>query len=112
MTMTANLPEQFRGLEEWSSWALSSQKERHAKRVEAGMETLRAFHAAMTPYMEEIIRYLEGFPWGAPLLPADETLFHMGLSYMEAAVPIDLRWTSVTAQDSFPVERLTLPSKP
>lgn len=110
--MSTNLPDQFRGLEEWSSWALASQKERYDKRVESGMETLRAFHAAMTPHMEEIIRYLEGFPWGTPLSQADEALFHMGLSYMEAAVPIDLRWTSVIAQDSFPVERLKLPGQP
>ena len=109
--MSASLPQQFRRLEEWSSWALPTQGERHARRVASGMETLRAFHDAMTPCMEEIIRYLEGFSWGEPLSEEDERLFHMGMAYMEAAVPIDLGWKTAAAQDSFPVERLTLPHR-
>lgn len=110
--MNASLPQQFRELEEWSSWALATEGERYAKRAASSMETLHAFHDAMKPRMEEIIQYLSGFPWGTSLGEEDERLFHMGLSYMEAAVPIDLGWKTPVAQDSFPVERLTLPDRP
>lgn len=110
--MAGSLPQKFRELEEWSSWALATEGERYAKRAGSSMEALRAFYDAMKPRMEEIIQYLEGFPWGSPLGEEDERLFHMGMSYMEAAVPIDLGWKNPVAQDSFPVARLTLPERP
>lgn len=110
--MTASLPQQFRELEEWSSWALATERERYDRRAASSMESLRAFYDAMKPRMEEIIQYLSAFPWGTPLGEEDERLFHMGMSYMEAAVPIDLGWKTVAAQDSFPVSRLTLPDRP
>lgn len=110
--MSASLPQQFRDLEKWSSWALATEGERYAKRASSSMETLTEFYGAMKPHMESIIQYLSAFPWGAPLGEDDERLYHMGLSYMEAAVPIDLGWKSPVAQDSFPVERLTIPERP
>jgi hypothetical protein len=42
---------------------------------------------------------------------ADENLYRMGLSYMEATVPLDLGWKSSVAIDSFSVERLNLPER-
>lgn len=110
--MTGTLPQQFRDLEKWSSWALPTEVERYSKRASCSMETLRAFYDAMKPRMEEIIQYLERFPWGTPLGEEDERLFHMGMSYMEAAVPIDLGWKNVVAEDSFPVARLVVPARP
>jgi hypothetical protein len=110
--MTTNLPEKFRELEQWSAWFLETELERHEKRTQTTIEDLRAFHAALTPRMEDLIQYLSGFEWGAPLSDEDRNLFHLGLSYMEAAVPIDLGWKSSVAEDSFPVRRLeTMPQR-
>lgn len=110
--MSGSLPQQFRELEKWSSWALATEGERYAKRASASMEALTEFHDAMKPQMEAVIRHLSAFPWGMPLGEEDERLYHMGLSYMEAAVPIDLGWRNPVAQDSFPVGRLNIPVRP
>lgn len=109
--MSASLPQQFRELEKWSSWALATEGERYAKRSGSSMEALTEFYDAMKPHMEDIIRYLSAFPWGTPLGEEDERLYRMGLSYMEVAVPIDLGWKSPIAQDSFPVERIVMPER-
>jgi hypothetical protein len=104
--MTTNLPEKFRDLEQWSPWFLETERERYDQRTRSTMVELRTFHAALKPRMEDLIQYLEGFEWGSPLGDEDRNLFHLGLSYMEAAVPIDLGWKSPVAEDSFPVQRL------
>jgi hypothetical protein len=107
--MAGKLPQKFSELDQWSTWAFATEGERYAKRANSGMDDLIAFHSALQPHMEEIIQYLETFPWGTTLSEEDERLYHLGLSYMEAAVPIDLGWKQPVAVDSFPVERLTLP---
>lgn len=109
--MTTNLPEKFRSLEQWSPWFLATERERYEQRIGSTIDELRAFHAALRPHMEDLIQYLEGFEWGAPLSDEDRNLFHLGLSYMEAAVPIDLGWKSPIAEDSYPVSRLALPER-
>lgn len=109
--MTGNLPQKFRELEEWSSWAFATEGERYAKRAGSSMEELTGFYSALKPHMEDVIQYLSAFPWGTPLGEEDERLFHLGMSYMEAAVPIELNWKGVVAEDSFPVARLTLPDR-
>lgn len=110
--MTGTLPQQFSALEKWSSWALSTEGERYARRANSEMEALKEFYNAVKPHMEDIIQYMSEFPWGAPLDAENERLFWLGLSYMEVAVPIELGWKSPVAQDSFPVERLVLPERP
>ncbi|WP_066552909.1 hypothetical protein [Croceicoccus bisphenolivorans] len=107
--MNASLPQKFRELEEFTAWALPTERERYDRRAGSTLEELNVFYSAMKPHMEEVIRYLEGFAWGTELSAEDQRLYHMGLSYMEAAVPIELKWKSAVAEDSFPVARLTLP---
>lgn len=109
--MTASLPEQFRDLEPWSDWFLATERERYEQRARSSMDQLRAFAGALKPRMEDLIQYLSQFEWGAPLSEADTNLYHLGLSYMEAAVPIDLGWKQPLAEDSFPVERVALPTR-
>jgi hypothetical protein len=110
--MSGSLPQQFRELEKWSSWALATEGERYARRAGSSMEALTEFYQGLKPHMEGIIQYLSAFPWGTPLGEEDERLLHMGMSYMEAAVPIELGWKSPVAQDSFSVERMALPVRP
>jgi hypothetical protein len=110
--MTTTLPDKFKQLEPWSAWAGATEGERYALRAACDMEGLRAFYEALKPNMEEIIQYLSAFPWGATLTEEDKRLHHLGMTYMEAAVPIELGWKQPLAQDSFPVSRVELPERP
>lgn len=106
--MTTQLPPAFADLEPWTAWSLATEGERYAKRAASTIDDLRAFSEALTPRMHDVIGHLTGFAWGTPLPPADERLYHMGLSYMEATIPLDLAWKSPVAEDSYPVTRLKL----
>lgn len=106
--MAGKLPQQFSELEKWLDWSLATEGERYAKRAASSLDALRAFSEALTPHMHDIIGHLSKTPWGTPLSDEDQNLYRMGLSYMEAAVPLDLGWKSPVAVDSFPVERLNL----
>jgi hypothetical protein len=110
--MTGSLPERFSDLEIWSSWAFATEGERYARRAASTMEELTAFYDALKPHMEDVIAYLSRFPWGTQLSEQDERLCHLGMTYMEAAVPIELKWKSPIAEDSFPVTRLEVPARP
>ncbi len=109
--MTFSLPQQFRELEQWSSWSRGTEWERHNKRVSVSMEELKTFVAALKPHMEDLIQYMAGFKWGTPLGAEDTNLFHLGLAYMEATVPVDLKWKTPVAEDSFPVARVAIPPR-
>lgn len=109
--MEANLPPQFKGLESWVDWALPTEAERYARRASSSLEELRAFCGALKPFMHDIMRYLSDFEWGSPLGEADENLYHLGLTYMEATIPLDLGWKASVAEDSFPVDQLTMPER-
>lgn len=109
--MTTNFPEKFSHLEPWSAWALPTEAERYAKRISVSMDELVAFYTALKPHMEELIQHLSAYPWGTPLPPLEERLAHLGMTYMEAAVPIELKWKNPAAQDSFPVARLEVPER-
>lgn len=109
--MSEKLPQPFRELEKWLDWSLAEEGQRYAKRAGSTLDDLRAFSAAMTPFMHDIIGHLSGIPWGTALGEEDENLYRMGLSYMEVAVPLDLGWKSPVAVDSFEVERLNLPER-
>lgn len=106
--MTSKLPRQFADLEEWLPWALATEAERNAKRTRSSIEQLTAFCGALKPHMHDLIQYLAEFEWGSTLAEADENLYRLGLSYMEATIPLDLGWKSSVPEDSFPVERLNL----
>lgn len=103
------LPAAFSDLEGWIDWSLPTQKQRYAKRAQSTLSDLRAFSSALTPRMHDLIQHLDSFAWGSTLNPTDERLYHLGLAYWEATIPLDLKWKSPIAQDSFPVERLTIP---
>ena len=82
------LPEQFRDLEPLLSWALSSERERSAKRHTGSMAKLRAFYDAMIPRMPDILEFLNGFLLHG--IPADvNRLFLMTLSLAEIAPAIE-----------------------
>lgn len=54
---------EFGDLDAWvAEWGLPTWHERSLKRARATLEELRAFHAAMLPRLEEIIRFLNQWP--------------------------------------------------
>lgn len=84
------LPEQFSDLEPWvEAWALRTEAERNRKRLSSSIEDLRAYYDALLPRMEAIFEYLTAFPPEG--LPEDaERLLHLGQSFMEVAVAVEL----------------------
>jgi hypothetical protein len=99
------LPAQFSALEAFvAEWALSSEQARHENLLDKSIADLQAFYDAMLPRMDEITLYLNQFPLDA--MPADAAvLFDLGMTFMESAHPIDLRWRTTDIEDKFPSER-------
>jgi hypothetical protein len=99
------LPAQFAALEPFAAdWSLATEKERHDRLVSHSIEELRPFYDAMLPRMDEITLYLNQFPLDT--MPADaQALFDLGMTFMECAHPIDLRWKTTDIEDKFPAER-------
>lgn len=87
--MTAVLPEGFRDLEPYLGWALATERERMAKRVASPMDEIIEFHGAMSQRMEEIIVYLNQFPY-ADLAPDARLLSEMALSLVEVSSLVEM----------------------
>ena len=103
--MTA-LPDPFSELEPFAAeWALSNEEDRFRKQMVTSIESLREFYDAMVPRAEEIADYLNALDLKA--LPDDaRTLFHMLITFVESAHPIELNWKTTDIEDAFAPERL------
>lgn len=85
----AALPAGFHDLERYLAWALPSERERMTKRVETPMDEIIAFHGAMSQRLEEIIHYLNQFPYAA-LAPDARLLCDMALSLVEVSSLVEM----------------------
>ena len=83
------LPAAFRELERYLGWALPSERERMAKRVASPMKEIIEFHSAMSKRLEEIIDYLNQFPY-AELGPDARLLCDMALSLVEVSSLVEM----------------------
>src|SRR5262245_41466817 len=82
------LPEQFRELESFLSWALTTERERSVKRHNTTMSELRAFYDAMIARLQEILDFLHGF--SQENAPADvKRLSLLTLSLAEIAPAVE-----------------------
>ena len=108
-TRTSNLPAEFSDLEAYfPEWCPSTERERATKRVSTDIAGLHVFHAGVSPRLEAIILYLNGFPNDPSALPPQvRHLFWLAQMVMEASVPIDLEWRTSDIEDVFPLERMT-----
>lgn len=99
------LPPAFRDLQGFvEEWALASEKDRHLKMLGSSVDELRIFYNAVLPRMDAIKDYLDELPFEA--LPDDaRTLFHLAMTFVETAHPIDLNWKTTNIEDAFPIER-------
>jgi len=85
------LPEQFAFLEPYvATWGhLHTQAERYEKRQALPYAELEAFHAALSPRLEEVFSYLDGFDPQA--LPEREALLlRVVLGLTEAAQAVEI----------------------
>ena len=84
-----SLPEPFQSLEPFSAWALSTERERRAKRLSSSMEEIQAFYDALFPQLESVVAYLDQFPLDQ--LPAEaQPLYHLTLSLVEVTSAVEL----------------------
>ncbi len=83
------LPAEFADLEPYLDWALATERERTAKRLSSSMDDIKAFYETMSPRLEAVAAYLNGFPLDA-LPPEAERLLHLSLSLMEVANAVEM----------------------
>ncbi len=83
------LPKGFRKLEPFLDWSLATETERIAKRVATPMDEIIEFHAAMSQQLEEIIIFLNQYPYDD--LPENgQRLCDMALSLVEVAPLVEM----------------------
>jgi len=104
----ASLPTGFATLEPYvHQWCQESEQDRARTRVSTPMPVLREFHAELMPHLEDMIRYLNGFPNDVEALPPDaRRLYQLALMVMEVSAPVDLQWDSPDLEEAFPFHRI------
>jgi hypothetical protein len=96
--MSNLLPEGFTDLEPYADWALSTERERYAKRLASSMDDIQAFYDAAFPRLEDAASYLEQFPLNA--LPDDATrLLYLTYSLINISFPVEA-WRQARVPDS------------
>jgi hypothetical protein len=103
-----SLPPGFALLEPYvHQWCQESEQDRAQTRVSTPMPVLRKFHADLLPHLEDMIRYLNGFPNDPKALPPDaRRLYQLALMAMEVSAPVDLEWENPDLDDAYPFHRI------
>ena len=106
MNRNVRLPEPFRDLEPWTvDWLIDNERDRLAKLVDTSIEELREFYNAMFPRADSIVAWLNQFELNA--LPKDaQHLFHLLMTFVETAHPIELGWSETDIDRPMPVDRI------
>ena len=85
----AALPEPFRALETYLEWSLPTERERVAKRISSSMDEIIEFYTAISGRLEEIIEYLNQYPYAE--MPEDaQRLCDMALSQVEVCNLVEM----------------------
>ncbi|MCL2429070.1 MAG: hypothetical protein FWD12_07540 [Alphaproteobacteria bacterium] len=103
------LPPAFADLEPLAAvWALPDERARQVHRVNAGLETVRAFYERMLPRMPAVFDHFEGIGHGDldRLAPEEKRLYQLAASFYEASHPVEMKWQRTDIDDAFPLERL------
>ena len=83
------LPELFLALEPYLAWSLPSERERIAKRIATPMDEIIEFHGEISLRLEEIIIYLNQYPYAS--MPEDaKRLCDMALSLVEISNLVEM----------------------
>ena len=103
------LPEKFSELQRFSGWALPTQVLRNSKRAVTSIADLQEVYDALLPEMENIMIYLDTFPFDQALPEEEENLKNLALAFMEISHPIELGWKQGYNTLGFPISRLEIP---
>ena len=91
-------PSDFGDLEPYSDWAIPTERQRYAKRVDSTMDELQAFYDAAFPRIDDALAYLE--PLSLDSLPDDaEHLLWLYCGLMTASFPVEV-WRQPRVPDS------------
>lgn len=105
------LPREFADLGALADeWSMSSEQDRHRRRIAVNLDSVRTFYNAMFPRMDEIITFLNRFSLAdieSGKAPGEVANLHnLALAFMEVSHPIDMNWRSTDIDDAFPTNRL------
>ena len=83
------LPERFSDLEPYLAWSLPSERERMVMREATAMDEIIDFHGEMSKRLEDIIVYLNQYPYAE--MPEDaKRLCDMALSLVEVSNLVEM----------------------
>jgi hypothetical protein len=86
--MSGALPESFVALEPFASFALPTERARHAAIQAAALAAVQAFYDAMLPALPAALDHLNGFPLSDMPMP-QRRLLDLCLAMAEAAMAIE-----------------------
>jgi hypothetical protein len=91
-------PSDFGDLEPYSDWAMPTERQRYAKRIDSTMDELQAFYDAAFPRIEAATVYLEQY--GMDALPEDaQRLLWLYCALVTVSFPVEV-WRQPRVPDS------------
>jgi hypothetical protein len=85
----ATLPEQFADLEPFADWALPSELDRYAKRLDSTMDELQAFYDAAFPRLADSTEYLKSVELDG-ISDEDQNLLLLFSSLVTVSFPVEV----------------------
>ncbi|MCU1486678.1 MAG: Uncharacterized protein JWN67_3424 [Actinomycetia bacterium] len=94
----STLPPDFADLEPYADWALPSEGDRYAKRLESSMDELQAFYDAVFPRLAESTDYLRGVAYEG-MSDEDQHLLWLFAALVTVSFPVEV-WRQPRVPDS------------
>ena len=85
----STLPPDFADLEPFAGWALPSERDRYAKRLDSTMEELQAFYDATFPRLEQATDYLKAVELDG-ISEEDQNLLWLFSSLVTVSFPVEV----------------------
>jgi hypothetical protein len=92
------LPAAFAELEPFADWALPSEADRYAKRLQSSMDELQTFYDAAFPRLEDGAEYLKGVALDG-ISDEDRNLLHLFEALVTVSFPVEV-WRQPRVPDS------------
>ena len=92
------LPAAFAELEPFADWALPSEADRYAKRVQSSMDELQTFYDAAFPRLEDGAEYLKSVALDG-ISDEDRSLLHLFEALVTVSFPVEV-WRQPRVPDS------------
>ena len=92
------LPAAFAELEPFADWALPSEADRYAKRLQSSMDELQTFYDVAFPRLEDGAEYLKGVALDG-ISDEDRSLLHLFEALVTVSFPVEV-WRQPRVPDS------------